>query len=233
MLQKKKNISHYIIGIDEAGRGPLAGDVYVGVVALPQKLSRELLSFYRKKHSLKKSALSRSAPFPLADSKQLSETQRNEWMAWIKKHISFYVYARATSKTIDAINISQACNKAAQKGYEKVRPFLRRSCIEVIGDGGIRLSRLFYKDTYRQFSRADETVPAVSLASIVAKTSRDRAMRRLHKKYPHYGFDQHKGYGTSAHYEALKKHGPSPIHRLTFIGKSNTIKSRVGYRRKK
>ena len=94
--------------------------------------------------------------------------------------------------------------------------------IFVIADGGIKIKGLEGSSFFRSFSKADRTVPAVSLASIVAKVLRDREMKRLSKIYSRYGFEIHKGYGTRDHIAAIKKHGPSEIHRRSFI--KNIIK---------
>ncbi len=206
---KKK--SDYIIGIDEAGRGPLAGSVYVGVVALPKNYK----SVFKKTN----------APTKLADSKKLSEKQREEWFAWMKKNKILHAYAIATAKQIDAINIARACDYAAQKAYNKLKVESRKLKVRIIADGGLTVS-VPKNVIFQHYPKADELVPAVSLASIVAKVSRDRYMEHMHKKYPHYAFNEHKGYGTKKHYHALHKHGPSPIHRLTFLSSLHTIHKR-------
>ncbi len=230
MKQKEK----IIIGIDEAGRGPLAGPVYAGAVLLPKN----------HKQLFKKT----NAPKKLADSKKLTPAQREEWFAWIKKNVS-YAYASVSAKRIDAINIARASNEAAQKSYEKLtlidkfkgveHPYKQLDVsIEIIADGGLRIkvnekftstkNKKIAKISFKNFPKADELVPAVSLASIVAKVMRDRYMQKLHKKYPYYAFATHKGYGTKKHYTALKKHGPSPTHRLTFLTSLYTMTRNKG-----
>ena len=92
---------------------------------------------------------------------------------------------------------------------------LRIKNCEVFLDGGLYIQNLKFKIIIR----GDEKIPAISLASIIAKVSRDRQMINLHKKYPKYGFEKHKGYGTKKHFKAIRKHGPSKIHRLTFLKK--------------
>lgn len=213
--------SKFIIGIDEAGRGPLAGSVYVGVVALPK--------------NYKKLFKRTDAPKKLADSKKLSEKQREAWFVWIQKNV-LYAYATATSKQIDTINIARACDHAAQKAFNKLitknqqlktnnRQQIKYENLKVIADGGLTIS-VPQNATFQNFPKADELVPAVSLASIVAKVKRDAYMRRMHVLYPAYAFDEHKGYGTKKHYHALRRHGLSPIHRLTFLSSLHRIQKR-------
>lgn len=203
--------SDYIIGIDEAGRGPLAGSVYVGVVALPQNYK----IVFKKTNTPKK----------LADSKKLSEKQRKEWFLWIQKNKILYAYATATPKQIDAINIARACDYAAQKAFNKLKVESRKLKARVIADGGLTIS-VPKNVVFQHYPKADELVPAVSLASIVAKVKRDEYMKRMHVQYPHYAFDVHKGYGTKKHYHALHQHGLSPIHRLTFLRSLHRIQKR-------
>ena len=198
----------YSIGIDEAGRGPLAGSVYVGAVLLP----KNHIALFKKTH----------APKKLTDSKKLSPKQREEWLAWMKKNNIVYAYATATAQQIDKINITQATNRAAQKAYDKVKGTRVKGGVRIVADAGIKITA----EHFESFPKADELVPAVSLASIVAKVYRDAYMKRMHAKYPHYGFDEHKGYGTRKHYGALKKHGISPIHRLTFLSSLRRIQKR-------
>jgi ribonuclease HII len=197
---KKSNL---IVGIDEAGRGPLAGGVFVAAVLFyknPRKILEKL-----------------SAPAKLADSKDLSEKKREEWFEWIKRSkIPFFV-ASVSPKVIDKINITRAANIAAKRALAKMIDRLKLKKIEVVADAGISIG--FFKEvvSFKSFPDADKTVAAVSLASIVAKVKRDTQMKKLDKKYPYYGFLSHKGYGTKKHIQAIKKFGPSPIHRLTFI----------------
>ncbi len=228
--KRRASSSAYIIGIDEAGRGPLAGSVYVGAVLFPKNHT----ALFKKTN----------APKKLTDSKKLSPKQREEWLTWMKENNIVYAYATATAQQIDKINITQATNRAAQKAYDKVRrksgKLKVESQIEVVLDGGLKVFVDKKRSTHTSnkrtrsvskeslvlvcgFPKADELVPAVSLASIVAKVYRDAYMKRMHAKHPRYGFDEHKGYGTRKHYWALKKHGISPIHRLTFLSSLHTI----------
>ena len=192
-----------MIGIDEVGRGPLAGPVVVTVLALWESID------------LSKSGL------PLRDSKKLTERERTAWRAWIGSrpeimHATAYVYPKA----IDRLNISRAANLAAYRAYKRLiaalslPPKAKSYQLEAILDGGLHLPKHIPHQT---IVKADERFPAVSLASIIAKTSRDEAMRRLSCAFPAYGFEEHKGYGTAAHMKALRKHGACEHHRLTFI----------------
>ena len=192
----------HAIGIDEVGRGPLAGPVVVTALALPENCDLS------------------SSGLPLRDSKKLTESQREAWRAWILAHPGIrHATAYAYPKTIDRMNISRTANLAAWRAYRKLLALLSlkaESCkLKATLDGGLHLPAHI---PHRTIIRADETYPAVSLASIMAKCSRDRAMKRLHMRFPEYGFAVHKGYGTKAHIAALRKYGPSDAHRLTFIG---------------
>jgi ribonuclease HII len=211
----------WIVGVDEVGRGPLAGPVTVCVLALPVQAR------WFKKIKL-----------PLRDSKKLSAVQREGWLKEIKKAVkrgeAFYVAKSVGVKIIDRINIKQAADLAATRAFlgvlSKLYPkrekkpvlkmfaytnILRTEKMEVILDAGLRINLPGLKQ--RSLPKADEHFPAVSLASIVAKVRRDKYMERMDKKYPGYGFAKHKGYGTAAHYRAIKKLGRSTIHRLTFL----------------
>lgn len=189
----RRNIK-YIVGIDEVGRGCLAGPVTVSAVAIPASL--------RFKN--------------LRDSKKLSELQRNAWFKKIKDEPRiFYAKASVYPKVIDRINISKAANLAATRALSRliIRNKLRN--IKIFLDGGLYLNfKLPYAKTV---IKGDEKYSSVKLASIVAKVSRDRVMRQNHKKFPEYGFADHVGYGTKFHIRALKKHGICELHRLTFI----------------
>ena len=206
---------HYVIGIDEAGRGPLAGRISVAAVLLSAK-----------KHHLVKNGIKEGKKYiPLRDSKKLSSIQREIWFRWIKKQKIAHAASFVSSRKIDKINVSQACNLAARKSVEKLIKKNKKIKATLVADGGINLNFKINKFSFISFPKADERVPAVALASIVAKVLRDREMRRLHKRYPQYGLSDHKGYGTKKHILAIKKHGPSPIHRLTFIRKYHKIKN--------
>jgi ribonuclease HII len=195
------------IGIDEVGRGPLAGPVVVAAVALPKgmRLPKEL--------------------GPLRDSKKLTKLARERWAKWIRVNLPHAV-ARSSATVIDARGIARCANACALRAY-------RRVAAEVGAPASVRLDGgLFLGSKVRQLAehpraqtepRADEDHPEVALASIIAKVTRDRALARYDLTYPGYGFSEHAGYGTRAHYEALKKLGPSPVHRLTFLKSLGTM----------
>ena len=191
----------YIIGIDEAGRGPLAGPVAVGAVIMPAGLK----------------PLSKKIRSKLKDSKKLTSKAREEWYEYLKKHPKIkQIVVMISPQTIDRINITEAVNLAAGRALKK----LAANGQNVIAKAGIYLDAgIKIKLNSETLVRGDEKINAIKLASIAAKVERDRYMLRLHLKFPEYGFDKHKGYGTKKHFEALKKLGPCPIHRLTFIKK--------------
>ncbi len=184
---KKKKI---IIGIDEAGRGPLAGPVSVGAVAMTSR--PKFLNGIR-------------------DSKKLSAKQREEWAAILHEKFECHC-AMIGPRIIDKIGISKALRRATEKVLQRFNlcPDL------VLLDGS-----LFAPKHYNQqiVIKGDEKIPIISAASIIAKTTRDAAMLKLHKKFPQYCFDKHKGYGTKLHYKMLKKHGFCPLHRRSFCKK--------------
>jgi len=210
MTSKK---SKYIIGIDEVGRGALAGNVTVAAVLLPRKsqIPNPKLQTNSKFKIL-------NSKLKLRDSKKLTPKQREIWFEYLKNELRLpYAVASVSPKIIDKINISKAANLAAGKAFSLLikNSGLRIKNCEVFLDGGLYIQNLKFKIIIR----GDEKIPAISLASIIAKVSRDRQMINLHKKYPKYGFEKHKGYGTKKHFKAIRKHGPSKIHRLTFLKK--------------
>lgn len=176
-----------IAGVDEAGRGPLAGPVVAAAVILnPRRLIKGL-----------------------ADSKQLSEKERNRLFVEIRKHALAWSVARARVSEIDEVNILQATFLAMQRAVNS----LHLSPCLILVDGHITPK---FPCKAQAIIDGDVTEPAISAASIVAKVLRDRLMTMLDKKYPNYGFAQHKGYPTAGHFKALKHHGPSRIHRRSF-----------------
>ncbi|HOF50079.1 MAG TPA: ribonuclease HII [Candidatus Colwellbacteria bacterium] len=225
-------MKQYIIGIDEVGRGPLAGPVCVAACLLPAEFKIK------------------SGPSKLKDSKRLSAAKRKEWCDWLCRESAkreegmFLIYAtsRVYPRRIDKTNISRAANAAALKSCQKVLDELgrispKKAEARVYLDGGLYLQsrskqealvgrgfgRTFIK-SIKTIVAGDEKFAAVKLASIVAKVSRDKYMDLEHKKYPEYDFAKHKGYGTKEHLEAIRKAGPCPIHRLTFLKKYRNIK---------
>ena len=191
----------YIIGVDEVGRGPLAGPLCVGAC---------LLERARRK------AFSRTFA-GIKDSKQLSAARRREWLLKLKgaqaKGECRLCTAFVSEKVIDARGLSFALKRAICRVLRKLN--LEPNACTVLLDGGMKAPRTYpFQQT---IINGDETEQLIAGASIVAKVRRDRYMMRLSKRYPLYGFDSHKGYGTKAHYEALRKHGVSEIHRKSFL----------------
>jgi len=176
-----------IAGIDEAGRGPLAGPVVAAAVILDPDRPID----------------------GLADSKMLTEKERERLFIEIRQHALAWSVARARVEEIDKINILQATFLAMQRAVAqlKIRPQL------ALVDGNRCPA---FACPAQAIVQGDQLEPAISAASIVAKVLRDRIMKLMHKKYPQYGFDQHKGYATPQHYQALRQHGPSRIHRRSF-----------------
>lgn len=197
----------FIIGIDEVGRGSLAGPVVVAAVIIPQTLR------FRRRE------LGR-----LRDSKRLTPRKREVWFNYLREHPKIsYAIARTNPGVVDKVNITEAANLAAARAFTKLVSNLqsaeRRTISKVYLDGGlyIRKNPLIADYKLQTIIKGDEKINAVKLASIIAKVSRDNYMIRLHKKYSVYSFHKHKGYGTKKHKKAIKKHGPGPMHRLTFL----------------
>ncbi len=193
-----------IVGIDEVGRGALAGPVVVGLAAVPVN---KKLSFPRKLGILK-------------DSKKLSPKKRKAWLNYFKQYPDiFFTTARVYPRGIERLNISKAANEAALKVFKTISK--RSVSIDsVFLDGGLYLgnSRTGSRTikNAKTIIKGDEKIMAIKIASIVAKVTRDDYMIRLSKKYPAYGFDVHKGYGTKVHFQAIRKNGISIVHRKSF-----------------
>lgn len=216
--KKRRASPHsYIIGIDEVGRGALAGPVVVAAVALP----------------VARMTLVADCPFgKFRDSKKLSPQKRVLWRNWIVRCQKLgYATARVYPRIIDRVNISRAANLAAIRACRRLVMASKGSLgnSKIMLDGGLFLGNKREKKTAvligkwllsaETVIKGDEKIPAIALASIVAKVHRDRIMTRLAAKFSHYGFEIHKGYGTKAHRAAIKKHGRSGAHRLTFISR--------------
>lgn len=179
-----------ICGVDEAGRGPLAGPVCAAAVILPANC--EILG--------------------LNDSKKLTDKRRRELVPIIKEKAVSYGIAFATEAEIDAINILQATFLAMERAINQlsVKPELALIDGNREKDFGIPV---------RTVVHGDSLSASIAAASVLAKVTRDDLMLEMAEKYPEYGFEVHKGYGTKAHYAALEAAGPCPIHRMTFLKK--------------
>jgi len=179
-----------VCGVDEAGRGPLAGPVVAAAVILP--LGAEIPG--------------------LADSKKLTEKQRESLFDEIKSIATAYAVGQATAEEIDQINILEATYLAMNRAIEGLDPTPALCLID-----GNRATGINYAN--KCVIGGDGICASIAAASILAKVHRDRLMLDLHETYPQYGFDRHKGYPTKAHYAALDAHGPALIHRQSFLRK--------------
>ncbi len=179
--------NYWIAGVDEVGRGPLAGPVVTAAVILDP--NRPIAG--------------------LADSKKLSEKKREALVLEIEAKALAFAYGRAEVEEIDAINILQASLLAMRRAVLALPIQPHEAWVD-----GNKAPDLPMK--VQTFIKGDVTVPAISAASILAKVARDREMLLLHERYPQYGFAGHKGYPTAAHFEALREHGPTPLHRRSF-----------------
>jgi ribonuclease HII len=184
-----------IVGIDEAGRGPLAGPVYVGLAAACNSFD--------------------FTQFPtLTDSKQMSEADRER----IYNHILEgdnkveYTIRYSTPQVIDKQGINPAINRAINRGLRNLDISTDNS--KLLLDGGLSAPAKYRQES---ITKGDAKEPVISLASVLAKVARDKKMRRLAKKHPQYGFEKHKGYGTNHHRRKINKFGVCDIHRKSFL----------------
>ena len=179
-----------ICGVDEAGRGPLAGPVCAAAVILPPDLEIPGLN----------------------DSKKLTDKRRRELFPIIKEQAIAYGIGLAGHDEIDEINILQATYLAMERAIQalSVKPELALIDGNRAKDFGIPVETVV---------KGDSRSASIAAASVLAKVTRDDLMLELAEQYPQYGFEIHKGYGTKAHYAALTEHGPCPIHRMTFLKK--------------
>ena len=188
---------YFIVGIDEAGRGPLAGPVCVGAVGINLKNKNEKLKTLEV----------------IKDSKKLSAKKREEWFRILQESPEFECHHVFVSHTaIDYFGI----RKAVLFGVEKVLERFSQKPDMVLMDGSLNAPEEYNQET---IIKGDEKIPLISAGSIIAKVSRDRVMMNMHKKYPQYCFNEHKGYGTKKHFEKIIEHGFCEIHRKTFCGK--------------
>lgn len=204
--------SPYVIGVDEVGRGPIAGPVCVAAFIL---FDYSLLD---------------SCPAPLRDSKKLSQQKRDLWYAYLLQAEAesrcAFAHAFVSAEVIDQIGIAPAIARAIDEALHSLKESLtvhhekRSELVEeetrVLLDGGLKAPIRFPKQT--TIIKGDEKEVPIMLASIVAKVVRDTYMEECEDTYPGYDFHTHKGYGTKAHYSALAKHGLSPLHRKSFLG---------------
>jgi len=185
-----------IAGVDEVGRGPLAGPVTACAVGIVKASSFRLQASGIK------------------DSKQLSPKKREEFYNFFLKELGInWAVASITPKIIDRINIFEATKLATKRAVLKLEKKIGKDAGIIILDGKTKIN---LQREQVPIIKGDEKIALCAIASIIAKVTRDRAMLRYHKKFPEYRFDLHKGYGTKLHFAMLMKHGPSPIHRMSF-----------------
>lgn len=179
-----------VCGVDEAGRGPLAGPVYAAAVVLPEGCSIEGLD----------------------DSKKLTEKKREALYDIIKNTAVSCAVGIATVEEIDTVNILNATFLAMTRAIEGLD--VSPDCALIDGNRAPKINI-----ECRTIVKGDAKCPSIAAASVLAKVSRDRYMREMAEKYPQYQFEKHKGYGTKLHYEMIEKYGICPIHRKTFLKK--------------
>ena len=179
-----------VCGVDEAGRGPLAGPVCAAAVILPEGVELPGLN----------------------DSKKLTEKKREALFPLIEEKALTYAIAFASVEEIERMNILAAALLAMDRAIAQLSPAPELALIDGNTVKGISVPA-------RSVVGGDGKVAAIAAASVLAKVTRDRLMLTLAEKYPQYGFENHKGYGTKEHYAALEKYGPSPVHRMSFLKK--------------
>ncbi len=186
-IMLRKSGFDLIAGTDEAGRGPLAGPVVAGAVIFPKNYKNDAID----------------------DSKKLSTMERERLFVEIKNHAITWAIGVVGWKQIDQMGILNASKLAMRKGILKLNPQANFILSDAVALNIMGIPQ-------KAIIKADSSIFCVAAASILAKVHRDRLMIKYHQKYPQYGFDQHMGYGTKQHLEAIKKYGPCLIHRLSF-----------------
>ena len=188
----------YIVGIDEAGRGPLAGPVAVGGVRIDERFDKK---FFKG----------------IKDSKQLTLEERELWFALAnearKKGELDFAVALVSQKVIDRHGIAYAIRLGIKRVLKRLE--VPEKDTQVFLDGALKAPVEFKHQL--TVIKGDEKIPVISLASVCAKVTRDRKMGKLAREFPGFDFDVHKGYGTRMHREALKKYGPTSLHRRSFL----------------
>ena len=191
----------FLVGIDEVGRGPVAGPVYVcALLAEAETLS----------------GIVEGAKLPLRDSKKLTKKMRQKWFAYLsnlaKEKKIRYVMTKASNREIDDKGIAVCIRAAVNNCLDKLN--IEKDKTKVFLDGGLYAEASFTQET---LVKGDENIPVIALASIVAKVSRDSEMEKLAKDHPEYLWEKNMGYGTKAHMDAIKKFGTTPLHRVSFL----------------
>ncbi len=186
----------YIAGVDEVGRGPLAGPVVAAAVVLPEEF--DVLG--------------------VDDSKKLSEKKRNELFDQIIEQAICYGIGQKDHQVIDDVNILEATKLAMAEAIEAAEKMLQDKLgkeIDFVLFDAMKIEAV--EKPQQSLIKGDSKSISIAAASIVAKVTRDRQMIDYHQQYPYYGFDSNKGYGTKTHYEGIEEHGITPIHRKSFL----------------
>ena len=184
-----------VVGLDEAGRGPLAGPVVAAAVSIIPNYKFQIPK--------------------LKDSKKLTQKKREEFFKIITKTPNIkWGIGKVSEKVIDKINIFEATKLAMKRAIKSLERKLKRKANFLILDGNFKID---LKIPQKSIIRGDEKVLSCAMASIIAKVTRDRIMEKYAKKFPEYGFEKHKGYGTKFHLKMLRKYGPCKIHRRSFF----------------
>lgn len=191
----------WIVGVDEVGRGPVAGPVYVCAFACEAESISKIVAEMKT---------------PLRDSKKLTKKMREAWFEYLrglaKQKKIRYVMTKASNTEIDDKGIAVCIRAAIDNCLEKLNLDVLNT--KFFLDGGLKCHEKFNQETV---VKGDENIPVISLASIVAKVSRDGEMEKLAKDYPDYGFEKNMGYGTASHMKAIVEKGTVPIHRISFL----------------
>ncbi len=191
----------FIVGIDEVGRGPVAGPVYVCAFIAEASAIEGIVSGIKA---------------PLRDSKKLTHNMKEKWFEYLQdlaaqKKIR-YVLSKTSAKEIDDLGIASCIRACVDNCLEKMEIDLENT--KVFLDGGLHAHKKFIQETV---IKGDENIPVISLASIIAKVSRDREMTELAELNPEYAWENNMGYGTKAHMDAIRIHGTTPLHRISFL----------------
>lgn len=193
----------FVVGVDEVGRGPVAGPVYVCAA----KIVVEDLDY-----------ILQGTKLPLRDSKKLTVRMRDKWFEYLdglRKEGKFdYKVSSAKAYEIDTSGIAVCISECVSNSLSRLVSTEERKDTLVLLDGGLKAPIAYAQQT---IIKGDENEAAIAFASVMAKVLRDRYMEDLHSEFPHYGFDSHKGYGTVKHMEAIRTYGPCEQHRLSFL----------------
>lgn len=195
---RMNHTAQFLIGVDEVGRGALAGPVMVCAAAMePREAARHLSG--------------------IRDSKKLTQRGREDWFAVARElavnGVLYYRVASSSQAVIDVVGMTKSVRRAVNRSIFGLAISPDRACILL--DGGLRAPEIFSSQT--TIIKGDEKEPLIALASIIAKVTRDRLMMRWARKFPDYGFEIHKGYGTARHMSAIRQNGACAIHRRTFL----------------